>query len=250
AGAARGRDARAAAPVVSDGIVRAFGPGGPHVPTRDAAAAFSAGTGQRVEVTFGPEANWTAAAQAGADLLFGSSEQSMVAFLKTYRDFDVRAVEPIAIRRAVLLVQPGNPKGITGLEDLMRPGMKVIVNEGGGVSNTSGTGLWEDVVGRLGRLEDVRRLRANIVSYNSNSGTSFRLFRDAAAGVDAWITWVDWHAANPGAGELVEIEPERRIFRTANVVLRPGADPAAGEFIAFLKGPEGRRIFARYGYTA
>ena len=93
---------------------------------------------------------------------------------------------PIYLRPAVIAVKKGNPKEIRGFEDLLRDGVRIIVTEGAGVANTSGTGTWEDIAGRTGSLDDVRRFRRNIIGFGKGSGPSFRMFVDKAA--DAWIT--------------------------------------------------------------
>ncbi len=230
-----------------DGVVRLFGPGGPHTAYIKAAKAYEAKTGTKVEVVFGPESRWRKDAQAGADILFGSSEQSMTAFLENYGFVKSDNVEPLYTRHSVIVVQKGNPKHITGFNDLLQPGMKVVVTEGKGVYNTSGTGVWEDVAGRLGSLEDVKTLRANIASFEKGSGASFRAFKEMTA--DGWITWIHWPVTNADVADYVEIEPERRIYRVTNVVLTPAADPAAPDFIAFVKSAEGAALFASEGWT-
>ncbi|NIA69868.1 extracellular solute-binding protein [Pelagibius litoralis] len=229
-----------------DGVIRIFGPGGPHTAFLKAAKAFEAKTGVKVEVVFGPESKWTKDAQAGADMIFGSSEQSMTAFLENYRFVESGAVEPLFIRRSVIVVPKGNPKGISGFADLLQPGMRVVVTEGKGVYNTSGTGVWEDIAGRLGALEDVKRLRRNIAFVEKGSGASFRSF--TAGQADAWLTWVHWPLNHPDAAEFVELEEERRIYRVTNVVLSPEADPVTTDFLIFLKGPEAARLFASDGW--
>jgi len=232
-----------------DGVIRIFGPGGPHTAFQRAAEVFENQTGITVEVTFGPESRWTADAQAGADLLFGSSEQSMTAFLETYAEFDSADVEPLFIRRAVIAVQKGNPQGITGFDDLLEPGLKVVVTEGAGVYNTSGTGVWEDVAGRLGRIDDVARLRANIVGFEKGSGASFRRFSNDADPADAWITWIHWPLTHTDRVDYVEIEAERSIHRVANVVVSEAADPEAKDFVNFLKGELAAQVFASEGWV-
>jgi accessory colonization factor AcfC len=230
-----------------DGVIRVFGPGGPHAAFIKAAKAYEEKTGNNVEVTFGPESRWSKDAQQGADLIFGSSEQSMTAFLETYRFMDSEMVEPLYIRRAVIVVPKGNPKKIQGFADLLKPGTKVIATEGKGVYNTSGTGVWEDVAGRLGSLEDVKQLRKNIISFEKGSGASFRAFKKRNA--DAWITWIHWPTDHPDVADYVELEDERRIYRVTNVVVSPEADPETQDFISFVKSIAGAKIFATEGWT-
>lgn len=230
-----------------DGVVRVFGPGGPHSAFIKAARAFQETSGVKVEVVFGPESKWTKDAQASADMIFGSSEQSMTAFLETYRFVDSRDVEPLFIRRSVIVVPKGNPRAVSGFDDLLQPGMRIVVTEGKGVYNTSGTGVWEDIAGRLGALEDVKKLRANIVAFEKGSGASFRAFKSRNA--DAWLTWVHWPLDHAEVADFVELEPERRIYRVTNAVVSPDADPATRDFLAFLKSPEGVALFASEGWV-
>ncbi len=230
-----------------DGVIRIFGPGGPHTAFIKAAKAFEEKTGNKVEVTFGPESRWTREAQEKADLIFGSSEQSMTAFLETYGFMDSKDVDPLYIRRAVIVIQKGNPKNILGFNDLLNPCIKVVVTEGKGVYNTSGTGVWEDIAGRLGSLEDVKRLRANILSFEKGSGASFKAFK--TLGADAWLTWIHWPIDHPDVADYVELEDERRIYRVTNVVVSPEADPATKEFVNFVKSDIGAKLFASEGWT-
>ena len=157
-----------------DGIVRLYGAGGPHTAFQKVADAWMAETGKKVEITAGPEKTWSAKAQADADIIWGTSEQSMTAFLETYRSFKSEQVDPVYIRPAIIAVKKGNPKGIKGFDDLLADGVRIVVTEGAGVANTSGTGVWEDVAGRLGKLDDIRAMRRNIVAFPHGSGASFK----------------------------------------------------------------------------
>jgi accessory colonization factor AcfC len=148
----------------------------------------------------------------------------------------------------VIAVQKGNPRGITGFDDLLRTGMKVVVTEGAGVYNTSGTGLWEDIAGRLGSLKEVKAFRKNIVAYAKGSGASFRAFKELDA--DAWITWSHWPLTHPSDADIVELSSERAIYRDLTVVTNPKADPQAARFIQFLKGSEALEIFKSEGWSS
>lgn len=238
--AAAARDAR-------DGVVRLYGAGGPHTAFRKVADVWQAKTGAVVEITAGPEPTWSDKAQADADIVWGTSEQSMTAFLETYRFLNSADVDPIYLRPAIIAVRPGNPKGIAGFDDLLREGVRIVVTEGAGVANTSGTGVWEDVAGRMGRLDDVRAFRANIVAFAPGSGASLKAFKEKEA--DAWITWPSWPVNNPDTLEAVALSPERTVWRDVNVTLAGDADPAAADFLAFLVSDEAQAIMATEGWT-
>ncbi|MWD28944.1 extracellular solute-binding protein [Aquicoccus sp. SCR17] len=228
-----------------DGVVKLYGAGGPHTAFRKVAAVFEEQTGTKVEVIAGPESKWTADAQADADILWGTSEQSMTAFLLTYTAFDPAKVDPIYLRPAVIAVKDGNPKSIMGFDDLLADGMKIVVTEGAGVYNTSGTGTWEDVAGRLGKLDDIAKFRKNIVSYALGSGASYKQFGEQDA--DAWITWPNWPITKDDL-DMVELAEDRVIYRDINVVLSPKADPEAQEFLDFLITEEAQKLMATEGW--
>lgn len=230
-----------------DGIVKFYGAGGPHTAFQKVANAWGKKTGKRVEIIAGPERNWSAKAQADADILWGTSEQSMTAFLETYKTFSSEQVEPIYVRPTIIAVKKGNPKKIKRFEDLLKDGVKIVVTEGAGVSNTSGTGTWEDVAGRLGRLDDIRAFRRNIVAFGKGSGASLKAFKDLDA--DAWITWPDWPVTYSDTLEEVALPPERQIWRDVNVALSPDADPEAKQFLDFLVTPEAQALMKTEGWV-
>ncbi|HDZ82724.1 MAG TPA: accessory colonization factor [Roseobacter sp.] len=230
-----------------DGVVRLYGAGGPHTALQKVADLWQEQTGGAVAITFGPEPKWSQQAQADADIIWGTSEQSMTAFLETYKSFSSDQVMPIYLRPAIIAVKAGNPKSITGFDDLLAEGIKVVVTEGAGVGNTSGTGVWEDVAGRTGSLSDVVGLRKNIVAFEHGSGAGFKAFTDLDA--DAWITWPDWTSRNPEKIEAVAFSPDRAIWRDLNVALAPDADPEAQAFLNFLVTDEAQSLMKTEGWT-
>lgn len=228
-----------------DNVVRIFGAGGPQVAFQRAALLFKEKTNTSVEVVFGPESKWSTDAQRSADILWGTAEQSMTAFLETYTTFDSSSVEPLYIRPAVIAVQKGNPKNITGFSDLLKPEMRIVVVEGAGVYNTSGTGVWEDIAGRNGVLSDVVKFRKNIIAFAKGSGAGFKAFKEQQA--DAWITWSYWPIDHLTQADTVALSEERVIWRDISVVVAPDADPQATAFVQFLKTNEVKQIFAEQG---
>ncbi|WP_330926122.1 substrate-binding domain-containing protein [Candidatus Sororendozoicomonas aggregata] len=230
----------------NNGVIHVYGPGGPDTALKAAAKAYQAKTGTKVIITAGPESEWTKQAQKDADLIFGSSEQSMSAFVETYPFITEADVKPLYIRPAVIAVQKGNPKGIHSFKDLLDKPVKIVVTEGKGVYNTSGTGVWEDIAGRLGSIEDVKNIRSKIISFEKGSGASFKAF---LKGADAWITWAHWPLTNPDKVDLVNIEPERRIYRDLPVAQTKGADKATSKFITYLTSPEAAKYFYKEGWT-
>ena len=230
-----------------DGVVKLYGAGGPDTAFRKVAEVFHKETGIEVDVISGPEPTWSKQAQANADILWGTAEEDITALLETYKDFPSANVTPIYMRPTIIAVKKGNSKHIQSFEDLLKDGMRVVVTEGAGVANTSGTGTWQDVAGRLGSLDDVKRLRRNIVAFGKGSGASFKAFGEPHA--DAWITWPDWPITHSDQAGLVPLSPQRTIWRDVNVVLAPDADPQAQQFIDFLVGTRGAEIMKTDGWV-
>lgn len=136
-----------------------YGPGGPAPAMKEAAEAFGKQRGIEVKVTAGPTPAWAEQARQNADVLFSGAENMMSGFAAALPGvFDLRDARTLYLRPSAILVRPGNPKGIQGFKDLLKPGIKVMA-----VSGAGQTGLWEDVAGRLGDIETVRAFRANLV---------------------------------------------------------------------------------------
>lgn len=224
-----------------------YGPGGPAPAMKEAAAAFEKQTGIRVTVTAGPTPEWIEKAKSDGDVIYGGSEHMMTDFVGAMEGRILEAeVMPLYLRPYSILVRPGNPGKISGVKDLLRPGVRILVVNGAGQ-----TGAWEDMAGRKGDIETVKSLRRNIVVYAKNSAEARQKWIDAPD-IDAWLIWNIWQAAHPDLAEVVKIEPDYAIYRDSNVVLTSQGKtrPAARQFVDFLASPEGARIFRKWGWMA
>lgn len=226
------------------GTLNVYGPGGPAPAMKEAAQAFAKAHKVKVEVTAGPTPEWKAQAGKDADLIFSGSEAMMTDFLAAFPDVDPASVTPLYLRPSAILVRPGNPEHIKGVQDLLTPGRRILVVQGSGQG-----GLWEDVAGRLGDIRSVRAMRANIVKFAGNSGEAKQAWQ-ADPSLDAWLIWNIWQVANPKLTDLVEIEAKYRIYRDAGVALtrRGRSNPQGQAFIDFLASPKGAEIFAKWGW--
>jgi accessory colonization factor AcfC len=230
-----------------DGVIRLYGACGPQNALRSVADAWERSNVLKVRIICGPEPSWSRQAQMDADIIWGTSEQSMTAFLQSFPSFPSKDVVPIYLRPAIIAVKTGNPRRIEGFEDLLQPGIRIVVTEGSGIANTSGTGVWEDIAGRLGKLEDIKRFRRNIVAFSTGSGASFKAFQGLDA--DAWITWPEWAVDNPKVLQAIPISSDRSIWRDLNVALSTSADPQAASFLRFLVSDEAQKLMRSAGYV-
>lgn len=222
-----------------------YGPGGPLPAMREAAAAFGRSRNVEVQVVGGPTGIWLERAKGDADLIFSGSETMMTDFIIAMSGrIDPTTVQPLYLRPSVILVRPGNPRRIAGLEDLMKPGHRVLVVNGAGQN-----GVWEDMAGRTGEIGKVRALRGNISRFASNSAEARQAWIEDPS-LDAWIIWSIWGVANPQLAEAVEVEPAYRIYRDTGVAMtRQGsARGITSEFVSFLASAEGAAIFRNWGW--
>ncbi|MBK1971890.1 extracellular solute-binding protein [Campylobacter sp. TTU_617] len=232
---------------VANADINLYGPGGPHTALKDVGAKYTEKTGIKVNVNFGPQATWLEKAKNDADILFGASDQSALAIASDFdKEFNIKDIKPLYFREAIILTQKGNPLHIKGLKDLAKKEVRIVVPEGAGKSNTSGTGVWEDMIGRTKNIKMIQDFRKNIVAFVPNSGSAKKLFAENKA--DAWITWIDWSKSNPDIGTAVQIEKDLVIYRTFNVVARENSNQEVKDFIAFLSSKEAKEIFKKYGW--
>jgi accessory colonization factor AcfC len=227
-------------------VLHVYGPGGPAPAMKEAARAFSIKRQVAVEVTAGPTPVWKEQALRDADLIFSGSEYMMTDFVQ--RDLPgilkAEAVHTLYLRPSSILVRPGNPKGIHGVRDLAKPGIRVLVVQGAGQ-----LGLWEDVVGRTGDVALVRAFRKQIVLHVANSAEARKSWV-ADPALDAWLIWNIWQKASPELADAVPTEPLMTVYRScgAAVTTRTIEPALAAAFLAFLESADCRPIFAKWGW--
>lgn len=228
--------------------LRAYGPGGPAPAMREAAKVFGARKGITVEVTAGPISTWKDQAIKDADLIFSGSEYMMTDFVR--KDFpgliDTSTIRTLYLRPSAILVRPGNPKGIRGIKDLAKPGIKILVVEGAGQ-----VAMWEDVAGRTGNVKLLDAIRRNIGFFATNSAEAKKIWNSDMS-YDAWLTWTIWQKESPESAELVNTEPEYTIYRSCGIAItnRSEQKALAKEFADFLQSEEGKEIFVKWGWIA
>lgn len=227
-------------------IVRIYGPGGPAPAIREAAAEFSKRQGVEIQVQTGPISEWVTQAKEDADLVFSGSENMMTDLVWAMEGRIAEdTIAPLFLRPAVILVRPGNPKKIGGVKDLLEPDMSLLVVNGAGQN-----GLWEDIIGRTGDIEKLRRLRKNIAAFARDTAEAAKLWAERPE-IDAWLVWNVWSVGDRTETDIVPIEDNLRIYRPVSVALTKRGqkrEPAVG-FYAFVQSPDGRSIFEKWGWT-
>jgi len=219
-----------------------YGPGGPATAMKECAAAFTKQTGTPVEVSAGPEPQWLPQAQQDADLVYGGAEYMLTQTALAHPGLvDEASRTSLYARESAVLVRPGNPLHIKRLEDLTRPGVRLLDVNG---------------AGQMGMTEDMARTPALIANLQHNTRTSVKTSAEAVAlwqqqpqGYDAWITYASWQPRLPGSA-LVRLPRAQRVHRGTPIALTQRTTQAATarQFVAFLKSAEGHAIFRRNGW--
>lgn len=223
-----------------------YGPGGPLPAMKMAAQAFSKSHRIKILVEAGPIEKWRDQAMANGDLIYSGSENMMTSYLQRLPDLvDVKTIIPAYLRPAAILVHPGNPLHIKNFRDLLKPGVRVMVVQGAGQ-----TGLWEDIAGKNGNLNTIRRLRANIVYFAPNSAEALQRWTGTNP-PDAWIIYNIWQIAHPQVADLVPLGPRHILYRDMDISLTKLGknNPEAQAFYHFLLSRKGAAIFKKYGWS-
>jgi molybdate transport system substrate-binding protein len=143
----------------------------------------------------------------------------------------------------VILVEKGNPKNITGLVDLVRPGIRL--------------GLGNPQACQVGRISEaifaengisVGEVGKNLVF---SSVTVNELGIQVTMGqLDAAIVWDATAAYYAGKADVVPIPPaQNEISHVAVAVLKCSKQTAAAqEFVDFLRGADGQALFRKHQY--
>ena len=147
----------------------------------------------------------------------------------------------IAYRESALAVPAGNPAGIRSLEDVTRPGVRV------GISVIDCLkGVWEDVTGRAGLTDEVRR---NITFHAS--GCVAIVEAVAEAKVDVAFAWTAFGHLGDDRLEIIDLPAEQRIYRGTGVsMLEFTKQPdRARAFMDFLVTPDARACYEQYRWV-
>ena len=147
----------------------------------------------------------------------------------------------IAYRASALVVPAGNPAGILGLKDLVRPGIRI------GISMLDCLkGLWEDVTARLGILDEVR---PNIV-FHANGCVAI-VEAVAERKVDVAFGWSAFKHLDDKRIAVIELPPAQQVMRGTCVGLlsfskNPGL---ATRFMEYLTTSKARNHYLKHGWV-
>ena len=153
-------------------------------------------------------------------------------------------VKNITKNLPVIIVAKGNPKNISSLKDLAKPGVKVAIGE------ANGPAIGKTTAKILDKNNLTDGVEKNVVV---KSTTVNQLLTYLITGqCDATIIWQDmtvWEEGN-GKIEVIEIPPDQNIESTVPVAITSFAkdSDAASKFLEFISSDEGKNIWKKWGF--
>jgi len=215
---------------------------------REAAALFELKYNAKVVLNLGGSGALLSALEitkTGDVYIPGSSEFLTQASRRGVVNFTISKPRILAYLVPAIIVQKSNPKNITKLEDLARPGIRVAIGDPRSVC----IGLYaKEILERSGLWEAVSK---NIVTYAPSCEATAQLVYTSA--VDAIIGWHVFYYWNPDKAGIVWIEPSKipRIGYIAGAVTTFAKDRnLAAKFLDFLSSPDVHDLWRKYGYFA
>ncbi len=226
--------------------VRVFFGAAAEVPEQEIVKLFEKKYGVSVIATFGGSGALLSSIKIAktGDLYIPGSQDYME---KAVKDGIIQkdTISIIAYLVPAIIVPKGNPKNITCLEDLAKPGVRVGLADpetvcvgGYAVDLLKHNGLWEEV-------------KPNVVVYVESCSKLANL--PVTKSVDAVIGWHVFYYWNPNTTDIIWIEPgkiPKIAYIAAALTVYVEDEYAAKKFLEFLTSEESREIFRKYNYFA
>ena len=219
-----------------------YGPGGPLAAIEECAKIFSKKMSIPVKVVAGPEANWIEQAKQNADIVYGGAEYMLTQFKMQHPGLmDSTTRTELYKRAAGILVRPGNPKKITSLKDLTKPGVNILEITGAGQ-----LGMWEDLAGKKNLIGGIQK---NILGAFANTALAIDAWKSDSR-YDAIIIFASWFKRLKDVSQLVKIPAGQTVYRGTPVVITTITDQknVAQQFINYLLSPEAHKVFIKWGW--
>ncbi len=153
----------------------------------------------------------------------------------------------------VIAFRKGNPKHITGWNDLVKPGIGIVTADPG----TSGSAKWNLLAAyaqAAGTPENeaagksyLQGFVKNVVSWNESGRVATDAFSKGTG--DVLISYENEAIAARAAGvELDYIVPDSTVLIQNPAAVTKGAAPAATEFLKYIESADGQKILAANGF--
>ena len=223
-------------------------------------AQSSAGKGVSFTQSFGPSGSQSRAVASGqpADVVALSLSPDITRLLTAgvvSSNWDANAHKSVPSDSVVVLVvRKGNPKHITGWDDLVKPGIDVVTPN----PSTSGGARWNVLAGYGAQLKEGKTptqalaylktlLTKNVSVQPSSASAALQTFTGGKG--DVLIDYESDAIAAQKAGDAVQyVLPKQTLLIETPVTVTKKASAAAGAFVNWLYTPAAQTIWAQQGY--
>jgi molybdate transport system substrate-binding protein len=187
---------------------------------------------------------------APADVFASANQKQMEAAVDAGR-IDENAVVSFARNRLVVIFPKGNPAGLNRLEDLARPGLKLVL-----AAKEVPIGQYSlDFLEKAGQesafgLSFPQRVLKNVVSYEENVKSVLNkvILGEADAGI---VYTSDVSRETASKVEQLTIPDELNVIASYPIAVIKNSQNAAQaqDFVELVLSPAGQEILAKYGFV-
>jgi sulfate transport system substrate-binding protein len=227
----------------------------------DLQAAFAktaAGKGVTFSASFGPSGSQSKAVAAGqpADYVNFSVGSDMAALVPDFvaKGWDSDPAKGVVAKSVVaLVVRRGNPKHITGWDDIVKPGVKIVTPD----PQSSGSAKWnilaayehELVTG--GATADaaayLKKFFGNAVSKPDSGSDAMATFLNGTG--DVLVSYESEAITARQAGKDIDyVVPSDTLSIDTPGAVTKTASAAAKDFLSYVRSADGQKIFAANGW--
>ncbi|HST66846.1 MAG TPA: sulfate ABC transporter substrate-binding protein [Mycobacteriales bacterium] len=221
-------------------------------------AATSQGAGVKVNSSYGASGTQATAVTNGqkADVVNFSvgSDMSKLVPGKVAEDWNTGPTKGIVSASVVVIAtRPGNPKGIEGWDDLIKPGVQIVTPD----PASSGSAKWNILAAythvlKNGGTEEAAKtyLTAyykNIVSKPSSGAQATSTFLNGTG--DVLISYESEAIGGKQKGDKFDyVVPDESFLIETPAAVTKNASQAAKDFLAYAESDAGQKIFASKGF--
>jgi len=226
---------------------------------QDAFDKTAAGNGVSWKSSYGASGTQSKNISSGtakADYVVLSVTPDLTKLVPKYVDADWNAGQYkgiVATSVVAIAVRKGNPLHITGWDDLIKPGVKIVTPS----PSSSGSAKWnilaayEHVIATGGTeaqaTEYLKKFYANIVSRAASGSAATTQFLGGTG--DVLISYENEAIASRQAGKSLDyVVPEQTFLIENPATITKNAPVAAKDFLAFTLSDQGQKIFASKGF--
>jgi sulfate/thiosulfate transport system substrate-binding protein len=224
-------------------------------------AAFqktSAGKGVAFSSSYDASGSQSKAVAAGhpADYVNFSTGPDMTRLVPTFvnSNWDKNSTKGIvADSVVVIVVRKGNPKHITGWDDLVKPGIGIVTPDpaSSGSAKWNALAAYEHVIAEGGTPADAKayltKFFKNVVSKPDSGSDAAKTFESGTG--DALISYESEAITARAKGESLDyIVPAQSVLIETPAAVTKNASSSAKAFLDFAESGDGQKIFAANGW--